>query len=198
MLVLGRLSAENVTKMAFGTSQVTREKGSGQVISLGDDLKAAATDAMKKCATFLGVGLHLYAGKPLAGRGAARPGASNDARPDPAASRAPVSGESNGAARLAPAGQDTRAHRNGTGHAPPPAPAPPPPPPPSTPSTGDAARATDRQLEAIIRIGKAKGLAPADIDAMSLRTFRRKPGGLTRNEASNLIKELSNLKRQVA
>lgn len=26
----------------------------------GDDLKAAATDALKKCATLLGVGLHLY------------------------------------------------------------------------------------------------------------------------------------------
>src|SRR3989442_14372820 len=43
VLVIGKLSAENVTKMAFGTSQVTREKGSGAVVSLGDDLKAAAT-----------------------------------------------------------------------------------------------------------------------------------------------------------
>jgi hypothetical protein len=30
-------------------------------------LKAAATDSLKKCATFLGVGLHLYADKPLNG-----------------------------------------------------------------------------------------------------------------------------------
>src|SRR4029077_16220123 len=53
------------TKMAFGTSQVTRTQGTGAVVSLGDDLKAAATDALKKCATFLGVGLHLYAERPL-------------------------------------------------------------------------------------------------------------------------------------
>jgi hypothetical protein len=33
---------------------------------------------------------------------------------------------------------------------------------------------------------------------MSLRVFNRKPGALTREEASNLIKELSNLKRRVA
>src|SRR5438552_19042939 len=57
--------------MQFGVSQLTREKGTGALVSLGDDLKAAATDALKKCATFLGVGLHLYADKPLAGRAAA-------------------------------------------------------------------------------------------------------------------------------
>src|SRR5262245_54200390 len=56
VVVIGRLSAEGIVKMAFGGSQVTRERGSGALISLGDDLKAAATDAMKKCATFLGVG----------------------------------------------------------------------------------------------------------------------------------------------
>lgn len=57
VLVIGRLTAETITKMAFGTSQVTRERGTGALVSLCDDLKAAATDAMKKCATFLGVGL---------------------------------------------------------------------------------------------------------------------------------------------
>ena len=71
VVVLGKLSADGIAKMQFGVSQLTREKGTGALVSLGDDLKAAATDALKKCATFLGVGLHLYAEKPLAGRGAA-------------------------------------------------------------------------------------------------------------------------------
>ncbi len=71
VVVIGRLTAENVVKMAFGGSQITRERESGTAISLGDDLKAASTDAMKKCATFLGVGLHLYAEKPIGGRGPA-------------------------------------------------------------------------------------------------------------------------------
>src|SRR6185503_10958345 len=76
VLVLGKLTAEGITKMNFGVSQVTREKGSGALVSLGDDLKAAATDALKKCATFLGVGLHLYADKPIGGRSVVpRPGA---------------------------------------------------------------------------------------------------------------------------
>src|SRR4030095_14054513 len=41
VVVLGRLSAEGITKMRFGVSQVTREKGGGALVSLGDDLKAA-------------------------------------------------------------------------------------------------------------------------------------------------------------
>jgi hypothetical protein len=36
--------------MAFGTSQVTRERGTGALVSLGDDLKAAATDAVRRVA----------------------------------------------------------------------------------------------------------------------------------------------------
>jgi hypothetical protein len=63
-LVLAKLSAEGLVKMNFGVSQVTRERDSGAGVSLGDDFKAAATDALKKCATFPCVGLHLYADKP--------------------------------------------------------------------------------------------------------------------------------------
>jgi hypothetical protein len=56
------LTAENVIKTQFGSSQITRAKETGEIISLADDLKAAATDSLKKCATMLGVGLHLYNG----------------------------------------------------------------------------------------------------------------------------------------
>src|SRR2546430_10182013 len=82
VLVLGKLTPEGITKMQFGVSQVTREKGGRALVSLGDDLKAAATDALKKCATFLGVGLHLYGDRPLGGRGpAARPRVVRPPRP---------------------------------------------------------------------------------------------------------------------
>ena len=167
VLVLGRLSAESITKMQFGVSQVTREKGSGALVSLGDDLKAAATDALKKCATFLGVGLHLYGDRPLNGRvPAPRPGVNgNGAGPRPPGPAAPRPAP--------PAGDNGGASPNGD-------------------------RATDRQLDAILRLGRAKGLAPADVEAISLRAFSRKPGALTRSEASSLIKELSNLARRTA
>jgi len=60
VIVLGKLSAGEVVKTQFGSSRITRARETGEIISLTDDLKAAATDALKKAATLLGVGLHLY------------------------------------------------------------------------------------------------------------------------------------------
>jgi hypothetical protein len=60
VLVLGKLTAEGVTKMAFGSKEIERNKDTKAIISLGDDLKAASTDALKKAASLLGVGLYLY------------------------------------------------------------------------------------------------------------------------------------------
>ena len=217
VLVLGKLSAEGVTKMQWGVSQVTREKGSGALVSLGDDLKAAATDAMKKCATFLGVGLHLYADKPLNGRAPAARPASNGV-PARATAAPPSVPGANGDRRPtgAPAERDVaRPASAGAGNGRPPVQAPPataatPPEPdrrpgPEPTQANGAARApspaagiTERQLDAVVKVALAKGLAPAEIDGISLRAFNRKPAALTRAEGSSLIKELSNLKRRVA
>ena len=60
VVVLGKLTAQGVAKSQFGKSRITRAKKDNAIISLGDDLKAAATDCLKKCATLFGVGLHLY------------------------------------------------------------------------------------------------------------------------------------------
>ena len=60
VIVLGELKAGSVVKTQFGSSRITRARESGEIVSLADDLKAAATDALKKAATLLGVGLHLY------------------------------------------------------------------------------------------------------------------------------------------
>ena len=60
VVVLGRLFADGVTKTAFGGSNRTVSRDSGEAISLADDLKAAASDALKKCCSLLGLGLHLY------------------------------------------------------------------------------------------------------------------------------------------
>ena len=69
VVVLGKLTAHGVAKCQFGKSRITRAKKDNSIISLGDDLKAAATDCLKKCATLFGVGLHLYFGEPPAGNG---------------------------------------------------------------------------------------------------------------------------------
>lgn len=73
VIVLGRLTAGGVTKEAFGGSSVTIDKV-GNVQSLADDLKAASSDALKKCASMLGVALELYGGaKERSGARTARP-----------------------------------------------------------------------------------------------------------------------------
>jgi hypothetical protein len=69
VVVLGKLTAQGVAKCQFGKSRITRAKKDNSIVSLGDDLKAAATDCLKKCATLFGVGLHLYFGEPPAGNG---------------------------------------------------------------------------------------------------------------------------------
>ena len=60
MLVLGKLSAGEVVKMAFGGSVITMSRETGEIVSQSGDLKAAATDALKKACSLLGIGLHLY------------------------------------------------------------------------------------------------------------------------------------------
>jgi len=77
VIVIGKLTAAAVTKMAFGGSSITVSR-EGEVISIADDLKAAATDALKKAASLLGVGLHLHSSDRPAdatstGNGSARP-----------------------------------------------------------------------------------------------------------------------------
>jgi hypothetical protein len=225
VLVLGRLTAGGVVKTAFGTSQVTRERESGKPVSLGDDLKAASTDCLKKCATLLGVGLHLYAEKPIGGRPGGRgflspPRPGEPPRPAPPAPRppgrppadgrapvsqplpgGPVPGGAGGKGRGGdgPVGKplagngpvvSTRAGSSPVGQArgaveP-------------TARLGLNSGVTPRQLDAIWKVASAKGLEPAAVESMSLRVFNRKPDALTREEASSLIRELSNLKRRVA
>jgi len=60
VLVLGKLTVGNIVKMQFGSSQITKSRQTGEAISVADDLKAAATDCLKKCGTQIGVGLYLY------------------------------------------------------------------------------------------------------------------------------------------
>ena len=69
VVVLGKLTAQGVSKSQFGKSRITRSRKDNSMISVGDDLKAAATDCLKKCATLFGIGLHLYFDAPQASNG---------------------------------------------------------------------------------------------------------------------------------
>lgn len=63
IVVKGRLTIHtpggNIIKNQFGSAEVKRTKN-GDIISLGDDFKAASSDALKKCASLLGLALDLY------------------------------------------------------------------------------------------------------------------------------------------
>lgn len=52
--VLGELKAGELIKQQFGAKDIYEKS------TLGDNLKSAASDCLKKCATLFGVGLHLY------------------------------------------------------------------------------------------------------------------------------------------
>lgn len=60
--VLGKLTlrvgGHVVTKSQYGSSDVKRKKND-KPLSIGDDFKAAASDALKKCASLIGLGLDL-------------------------------------------------------------------------------------------------------------------------------------------
>ena len=61
VIVVGKLNADGVVKSAFGGSAITRDR-EGRPVSIADALKGAASDALKKAASLLGVGLELYGG----------------------------------------------------------------------------------------------------------------------------------------
>jgi hypothetical protein len=63
--VLGRLTVKDargnaVVKMQFGRSEVKFKKGTKEPVDFGNDLKAATTDALKKCAAELGIASDVY------------------------------------------------------------------------------------------------------------------------------------------
>ena len=55
-----KLTAENVVKMQFGSSSVTLNKTTQKPVAIVDDMKAAATDALKKAASLFGIGIGLW------------------------------------------------------------------------------------------------------------------------------------------
>ena len=73
--VLGELTVEvggrTVTRQQFGSQKIKRSRSSGTPMDIGFDLKGAATDSLKKCASLVGVGLYLWKKEPPAGLGQA-------------------------------------------------------------------------------------------------------------------------------
>jgi len=64
--VLGRLTVKNnlgsvmIVKEQFGRADIKLKKGTNTPLDYGNDLKAASTDALKKCASELGIASDIY------------------------------------------------------------------------------------------------------------------------------------------
>ena len=64
VVVKGRLSftvkGVTVTKMQYGNKDIIRRKADQKPLSIGNDMKAAASDALKKCAAEIGIAADIY------------------------------------------------------------------------------------------------------------------------------------------
>jgi len=64
VVVKGRLTCRSgdrtIVKMQYGNKDIIFKKGTTEPLSIGNDLKAAATDALKKCAAELGIASDVY------------------------------------------------------------------------------------------------------------------------------------------
>lgn len=67
VFVLGKLTCRSngktIIKQQFGTKDIMCKRADGKPLDLGNDLKAATTNALKKCASELGIASDIYAPK---------------------------------------------------------------------------------------------------------------------------------------
>lgn len=64
-IVKGKLivntGGQKIIKTQYGNKKIMKKRNTGEALSLGNDLKAAATDSLKKCAAQLGIAQDVYA-----------------------------------------------------------------------------------------------------------------------------------------
>lgn len=150
VIVLGKLTAGDIVKSQFGSSKITRARETGDMISLVDDLKAAATDALKKCATMLGVGLRLY------GNGQASSPDQNGNGNRNAGNRSRFNNDHNGG--------------NGSGN--------------------HNGRLSAKQHDYILKLADENGITQGALNQKCRATFGVVAAHLSKNDASEVIKEL--------
>jgi len=166
VLVLGELKAGSVVKTQFGSSRITRARESGEIVSLADDLKAAATDALKKAATLLGVGLHLYRNDRL------QSGNRESAQQNNGFSR-----ESNGNGGYGRNYNSNNHSGNGNGYK-------------NSGNGNGNGRITAKQHSFILSLLKNKGITKNEINQKCVDVYGSVLDYLSRTDASNLISEL--------
>ena len=61
-IIVRSTSGLQIVKTQYGCASVKKFKESGKSISIGDDLKAAGSDSLKKCNSLLGLSMDVYSG----------------------------------------------------------------------------------------------------------------------------------------
>jgi hypothetical protein len=169
VLVIGQLNAGGIVKSQFGSSRITRAKETGDIISLADDLKAAATDALKKAATLLGVGLHLYRNElPNGGHrnGYSRPNGGGNENSRPYRSNHNGGNGSGGFGGNSNNGHHTSNKGGGNG------------------------RLTSNQYKYMLRLSEEQGRNKTELDQKCLEMFGAASEYLSKNDASTVIQQL--------
>ena len=161
VLVLGQLEADGIVKCQFGSSRITRSRESGEMISLADDFKAATTDALKKCATMLGIGLHLYNGN-NSGNGQPRNNGNS-----------PGNGQGYNNGNGSGNGQDFNSGNGSGGH-----------------SSNNGNRLSGKQYKYIMQLNDKMGRNKADLDQQCISMFGTTAQYLSKNDASTVINHL--------
>jgi hypothetical protein len=183
VIVIGQLNAGGIVKSQFGSSRITRARGTGDIVSLADDLKAAATDALKKTATLLGVGLHLYRND-VPQRGSRNP--------SPPRFTPPRNNGSNGNRNSVPPGSDRnrdsrpyQSNRNGNGgngggqHQ------------GNGGGNGNGnGRLTSKQYRFLLNLTEDRGRSTHDLDKQCQEMFGVVASHLSKGDASTLIEQL--------
>ena len=179
VIVIGELKAGGIVKSQFGSSRITRARETGEIISLADDLKAAATDALKKAATLLGVGLHLYRNERTQGANRKngyqrntgyRNNGGNAHGYNRSASGNRNSGNgSTGYRGNGNNGNDNRQRSNGN---------------------GCNGRLTNNQYKFMLKLIQEQGRSKADLDQQCLQKFGAASEYLSKTDASNVIEQL--------
>lgn len=161
VLVLGQLEADGIVKCQFGSSRITRSRQTAEMISLADDFKAATTDALKKCATMLGIGLHLYNGN-NSGNGQSRNNGNGSGNGQ---------GYNNG--NGSGNGQDNN-NGNGSGEH----------------SSNNGNRLSGKQYKYIMQLNDKMGRNKSDLDQQCISMFGTTAQYLSKNDASTVINHL--------
>jgi len=167
VVCMGKLTVGDVVKVQFGSSNITRDSETGKTLCLGDDLKGAATDSLKKCASLLGIGLHLY--------GDINDGNGN--QPSESPDRSDSNGRNGGTGGHHNRNPHNGNGSNGTGS--------------RNNGNGNGSGITAKQLRYALTLGRRHDMTAEDVNSLAFKLFGKQLDGIGKLEGSELINRLS-------